>query len=676
MPVESIEIEVLSRRLASITDEMYFSIQRAARSSYVKEAADFATALLDRDGNVFAYPPSATFAFLIDTDFKTTIDAVPYLRPGDVILTNDPYTSGALSTHLPDLHVICPYFHEGEIVAYGWSFVHCADVGGAVPGSLSAQLTSIFQEGLRLPPLKIVKAGRLNDDIVAVLRTNSRMPDSALGDLKAMLGGMETGRARIEDLIRRHGVDTLIETQAALQDYAASKSRDVLRRIPDGSYEFWDYLDDDAVTGIPVRVRVKVAVLDGEIALDFDGTDPHVRSAFNVPTMGRRMYWLTFRLTSLLTTYGEHMPHNAGMYRSMSVSIPRGSLLDARYPDAVGLRGVGPRRLYDCVTGALMHAAPDLFPAPSGGLSVTLAFSEIAPDGFSRVVEVLQPVRCGMGALADRDGVDARDNSLNNMRNHPLEVVEADSSVRIVSYDIHPDSGGAGRYRGGVGQSITVEVLCDGGMFLTRGLDRMRFPAWGVAGGQPGALLSITLNKGTPDERRLEKIHEFTVARGDRMTLELPGGGGYGDPLSRSLGDVLNDVLDGFVTVEGAARDYGVYIAGGVIDAEATQALRAKRGSNVRMFTFGPDRDAWEEVFSDDLQTDMNRRLYALPKLARQRVRQEIFEAAVPGITHSTGPVRALIPEPALAREQLQAAIKRLLPPIEEAGATAAVAGI
>ena len=175
MELDSVTLEVLSRKLAAITDEMYFAVQRAARSSYVKEAADFATALLDPQGNVFAYPPSATFAFLIDTDFKATLDAVTQVEPGDVIITNDPYASGGVSTHLSDLHLFQPYFAGHRVIAWGWSFVHCADIGGAVPGSVSPALTSIFMEGFRIPPLKLMKRGEPNEDLFALLHLNSRM---------------------------------------------------------------------------------------------------------------------------------------------------------------------------------------------------------------------------------------------------------------------------------------------------------------------------------------------------------------------------------------------------------------------------------------------------------------------------------------------------------------------
>src|SRR5215469_14727372 len=511
MELDSVTLEVLSRKLAAITDEMYFSVQRASRSSYVKEAADFAVALLDVNGEVFAYPPSATFAFLIDTEFKSTIDAVPDLAPGDVIITNDPYTSNGLSTHLPDLHLIMPYFEHGQIVAFGWSFVHCSDIGGSLPGSVSPALTSIYQEGMRIPPMKLVRAGELNADFIAILRVNSRMAEVVIGDLRAMLGALETGYLRIQDLIAKQGVARLLAAERDLIEYTALKAREVLRKIPDGDYEFSDVLDDDMISGIPIRVRLIMRARDGNVELDVTGTDPQVRTAYNVPSMGKRMYWLSFRLTTILTTLDPLMPHNAGLYRSITVVNPPGSVLNAEYPDAVSVRNSVPYRLFDSITGAVMQATPDLLPAPSGGAIVTVSLSEIASNGYSREVQVIQPLRCGTGALHGRDGTDVRDNNLNNMKNQPIELVEAQSSARIIEYDIRQDSGGPGRWRGGVGQTLTVEVLCDGGILLARGMDRMRFPSWGVANGRPGATMCAILNRGRSDERVLGKIHELHV---------------------------------------------------------------------------------------------------------------------------------------------------------------------
>ena len=578
MRLDPVSLEILGRKLAAITDEMYFLIQRASRSSYVKEAADFATAVLDLDGNVFAYPPSATFNFLIDTNYVSTIRAVPDVQPGDVIITNDPYLSDGMSTHLPDIHLLQPYFCDGRLIAYGWSFVHFADIGGAVPSSMSPALTDIFQEGFRIPPMKLVRGGVLNDDMIALIRANSRTPEVAIGDLKAMRGALGTGAKRIAELAQKNGVQKLVDAGQDLQDYTAAKAREVLRRIPDGAYEFWDYLDDDMITRIPVRVRVRMVARDGEIHLDLSGTDPQVKTAYNVPSMGKRMYWISFRLTSFLTTFDPTMPKNAGMYRWITVNNPKGTILNAEFPDAVNIRASAPYRLFDAITGALIKAAPELMPAATGGTMVPFALAEIAEDGVSRKVEVIEPLRCGMGAFAGRDGVDARDNSLNNMRNHPVETVEAQSGVRVLAYDIRADSGGPGKWRGGVGQMMTVEALHDGGVIVARGMERLRFPPWGVAGGKPGATLQAILNLDRPGERVLGKIHELPLERGDTLTILLPGGGGYGDPFERDPARVADDVRNGLVLPTSARTLYGVALAAdGTVDAAATAGLRRQR---------------------------------------------------------------------------------------------------
>ena len=665
MRLDPVKLEIIGKKFSAVLDEMYFAIQRASRSSYVKEAADFSTGVLDTDGNIFAYPPSATFNFLIDSYFLDTIRAFPDVEPGDVILTNDPYLSGGLSTHLPDFHLVRPYFHGDRLIGYGWSFVHCADVGGAVPTSMSPALTDIFQEGIRLPPLKLVKRGVLNEEIVSIIKANSRVPETTMGDLKAMLGALGIGEIRFGELADRFGVGDLLQAAADLQDYAAAKSKDVFRMIPDGAYEFWDYMDDDFVSRIPVRIRVRVVAKDGAILLDLTGTDPQVKSAYNVPTMGQRIYWLTFRLTSFLTTFDPAIPKNAGMFRHVTIKNQKGSVLDAEYPDAVNIRASAPYRLFDAITGAIIKARPGLMPAATGGTMMPFAYAEPSADGASRKVEVIEPLRCGMGAFEGRDGVDARDNSLNNMRNHPLELVEANSSVLVLDYDVRCDSGGPGRWRGGVGQAMTIEALRDDGVIVGRGMERLRFQPFGIAGGRPGAVLRAIHNLGRPDERELGKIHELKLGRGDTLTLLMPGGGGYGDPLERDPALVLGDVEDGFVSLDRARQDYGVVIVGAAVDEGATRAERASRERQAHNaeFDFGPDRDAWETVFDDETMSEINRRLYALPKSRRHPVRRELFETAVPALANGVaGTLAEALSPPEATRERLREAMERLLP--------------
>jgi N-methylhydantoinase B len=293
---------------------------------------------------------------------------------------------------------------------------------------------------------------------------------------------------------------------------------------------------------------------------------------------------------------------------------------------------------------------------------MTVSLSEIGPDGFSRVVEVIEPLRCGTGARKGADGTDVRDNTLNNMKNQPIELVEAEASIRYLEYDIRPDSGGPGQWRGGVGQALTVEILCDGGIFLARGMDRMRFPSWGVAGGKPGAPLRAIFNRGRPDERELGKIHELHVRKGDTVTMLMPGGAGFGDPFLRDPEAVLSDVRRGFVSGESAESDYGVAIENGRVDGTRTAKLR-RRQSNEKpaKFNFAPERSAWDKIFSDGRMRRLNDHLYALPKVLRHEVRTRVFEAAVPGIS---APNRAslveLAPDPAAAAARLDQALAEL----------------
>jgi N-methylhydantoinase B len=661
MKLDPVTLEILSNKVVAIAEEMYFALKRASRSIYVKEADDFDVALLDTSGDLFAHAASATMNFLIDAPFAPTIKAVPDLEPGDVIITNDPYTSEALSTHLPDIHLIRPYFHGKKIVAYGWCFVHSTDMGGSVPSSIAPSLSEIFQEGLRIPPMKFVKRGKINDDVLGIVMANNREPEVNMGDIRAMLGSMETGEARVRELIERHGVQAFLDVQGDLLDYTAKKARDVLRRIPDGVYEFWDFMDDDRVTRIPLRVRVKLTAKDGKLNIDLSGTDPQVRAAYNVPTNGKRNYWITIRLTNFLTTYDLSMPKNAGLYRTIDAVVPPGIVMNAEFPDACGVRSSPSLRVSGAINGAIIKAHPGLMPAPSGGNSMPFALAEYDALGVKRSVQVIEPMRGGMGAMKGQDGVDGRDTSLNNMRNHPVESVECDMGVVFRNYDIRPDSGGPGKWRGGVGQVITVEVLRDGGSFLSRGMERLRFPPYGVLGGKPGEGMRAILNRGRADERKLTKFDQLPVNAGETLTFMMAGGGGYGDPFERDPERVQSDVEVGFVTHAGARRDYGVVIDDdGAVDEAATAECRANlvKDNNRADFDFGPEREAWERVFDDETMWELNRRLYELPKSVRQDKRRWIIEQAVPDLPRAgAGLLTDVLADADAARRRLRHAM-------------------
>ena len=670
MSMDPVLIEIMRHKIEAIADELCLTLLRTSRSVFVNEAADFAVGLLDLEGQIFGWAPENKTTS-INVPAAATLRAVGELEPGDVIVTNDPYLSNAMATHLPDLHMIRPYWHDGRIVAYGWGFIHYMDVGGRVPGSISPYSKDIFEEGLRIPPMKLMRRGVLNEDFVAIFKANSRLPDVNMADVKAMLGALEVGGRRIGDTIEAYGADTFVASQAALKDYAERKARDVLRLLPDGVYEHWEYLDDDLVTSIPVRVRLRMTVNDGRVHFDVTGTDPQVQAAYNIPTAGMLHNMLTRRIVTFIHTHDPDIPLNAGTFRPLSITNPAGTVLNAEFPDACGVRFSTAIAFNDAVTGVLLKAAPEKMAGPTCGTGFVLIVDEPPEQvGLPPRVVFAQVARGGMSAYFGSDGVDARDVTMNTMYNHPLETVEAKCGIAFRAYDIRPDSGGPGRWRGGVGQVVTIEALRDDLTVRVGGADRLRFPPWGVCGGRPGRPAEIVIDRGTRHERKVGNVDQIELRRGQTVTMLTPGAAGYGDPLTRDPQAVRDDVRRGFVSREGAAADYGVVLDARLdIDATATARRRRRAGGAARQrhdtdsFDFGPERAAWERVFDDATMCDLNRRLFALPKPARQVVRRRIFAAAVGEIPRAGGVSLArALRRPAALRARLKRAIAAEFP--------------
>ena len=667
MRLDPVTLEIFGNKVLAACEEMNTTLQRTSRTLFVKEAADFACALVDLEGRIIAHPRDSGCSLFVDLDAMPTIRLFDDLGPGDIILTNDPYLSGSLSTHLPDLNLGEPYYYEDRLVCYAWTFVHSTDVGGAQPGSMSPSFHEIFQEGIRIPPVKLMERGVLNDDVVNLLKANCRIPDVNWGDTTAMLAALRIGKQRVYAMIERHGLDTFLQGQKDLQDYSEAKTRAVLGKIPNGTYEFWDYLDDDYVTPIPTRIRVRMTVEDGTVHMDVTGTDPQVPASFNICAMDRMHEWLTIRFITYISTHDPSVILNHGLFRPITMTNPRGTILNCEYPAAVGHRHAPARRLNDVLTGAILKAAPETMASAASGTGCALWLAEYPEDGGGeRRVSVIEYLRGGMGAYIGHDGqgydgVDGRDSSIANLSNNPLEVVERECGVIVRNWDVLPDSGGPGRWRGGTAATCTIEIVRDGGAIYGVGMERMRFPAWGFRGGKPGQMMRVVVNQGRDDEYEVGKIEEIRVDAGDTITVMLPGAGGYGDPYLRDPEAVLRDVRYGFVTEEGARRDYGVAIADGGVDEDATAELRSRRiKDNVHAdFDFGPEREAWESVFDDATMNALNARLFALPVSERSRVRARIFTDAIPDLPRCGDgrSVTDVITDPDAVRARLQSAI-------------------
>ncbi|MGA4670432.1 hydantoinase B/oxoprolinase family protein [Propionibacteriaceae bacterium Y1923] len=591
------DLQILGAKLAALTEEMCLTLQRTSRSLYVKETADFVCAIADRDGTFIAYPNAMGVSGFVGLNIATAVARVHErdpLQPGDVIITNDPFTTGGLSTHLPDIQMIEPYFVDGEIVAYGWAFVHISDIGGRVPSSVSPFNTSIFAEGLQIPPVKYVRGGQVVADVSELLQRNTRTPDANEGDFQAMLGALATGRRRVVELATNAGTEVFHEASAYLLDRAAAKSEAALRSLGNGSYRAIDYLDSDAFSRVPVRISITVTLTDGRLVVDFEGTDPQVEAALNIASFGTTHAWLTTRILGLVMTLDPTMPLNGGLMRPVTLLAPKGSIVHAEYPAATGVRHAAASRVNDVLSAALIQVAPETLPAASSGLVVPVVVAETRGD--REHVQVVEPMVGGTGARLGADGVDGRDSGISNLANNPVETVESEVCVRVLRYALRPDSGGPGRWRGGTGLALTFEALrpCS---LLARGMERVSFRPWGYAGGQPGMPTRMIINEGTDREQRPSIVDIIALEPGDTVTLLTSGAGGYGHPFERDVAAVREDVARGKVSVAAAAHDYGVVIsADGSVDLAATDDLR--RSPNCPHGESGLERERFDAVFA------------------------------------------------------------------------------
>ncbi|PYO07035.1 MAG: hydantoin utilization protein B [Candidatus Rokuibacteriota bacterium] len=631
MRLDALTVEILRNYLQGAVEEMAYVVERTAYTTFVKETADFTCGLLNPSGEFFAYPVELGVASFGGISYAETIEAVGPLEPGDVVITNDPYGSAAAATHLPDIHLVKPIFWEDRLVAYGAGFLHSSDVGGMVPASITPRASEIFQEGLRLPPKKLFKRGEVNRDLLDVILANCRIPEQNWGDLQALVAGLTTGERRMHELIRRFGPDTVDKAMDDLIDYATRKVEALIRQMPAGRYEFSDYIEDDVVSKIPIRLKVALTIADGEIHLDFTGSDIQVSSALNVPTAGKVHPFMSVALVNYFATRDRTIPLNAGVLRRVRMTLPEGSVVNPKFPAACGVRYATVLRIYDAVLGALARAVPEDIPAASGGQGCMVALSLPDPEAGRRHVTVIEPMIGGGGGRPARDGVDGCDASLGFLKTTPAETLEAEVPIVVRRFHLIPDSAGPGRFRGGFGVRLDFQVFQPEGLVTARGMERLRFAPWGVAGGTAGATGSVTLNPDTAAEKPLPKIDVLALEPGDVLSVRTPGGGGHGDRFTRPPSHVLADVLSGLVSRERAREAYGVVLDGDRVDESATTSRRATqleaappRAATGAVFDFGAARREYERRWPPALQDAFIALLMSLPAPYRAYVRRTL----------------------------------------------------
>jgi N-methylhydantoinase B len=594
MKTDPIVLEILSNRFRAIADEMADTIHRTAFSVFVKETGDYVAGLSTLSGETFAFP--AIFPpMMIGDDASTAFAHVSEYRAGDIVLTNDPFTTGGWMTHLNDLHMFRPVFVEGELVCFVWDFLHLSDVGGGTPGSISPSNSEVFQEGIRIPPTKLYREGVLDESVAEILGSNTRTPDLNWGDINSLVAALNLGEQRMHEVIRKYGLSVVKQGIVDLLEYGELRARALIERIPDGEYAFADYLEIQDFAR-PVRISVKATVVGSSIHLDFAGTDQQVPLAYNFLAGGRRHGEAIFGVANLLRAMDPTIPANAGLLRPVTAEIPAGSILNPVGRPALGVRMATLWRVMDVIHGALAQAVPSLIPAGSGDR--TLIFLAIDRQGTDHkpVVSLLQPSLGGSGARESRDGIDGLD-AISWLRNVPTESLESDLPILVTQYRL-AEAEGAGTFRGGRGPVFEFQVGVDFRV-VARNRNRRRLRPWGRAGGLPGGHARVVVNPGTERERQFETVGVLQLLAGDAIRFVSSSGGGFGDPTKRDPGAVLRDVLDGAISADAAARVYGVVMSDGTIDEAATQRRRAQV-QNVApaqtAFTFGHERGEVESA--------------------------------------------------------------------------------
>jgi len=654
MSIDKVTLQIMANHVRAAAENMAYTLYRTAHSTFVKETEDFTTQITDAAGNCVGVPMDLGATWYPGITYGRAMAMIPDYQPGDIGFTNDPY-SGFVATHVPDLHMWKPIFHDGEIVCFACGHIHNTDMGGAVPASLSRALTEVHQEGVRFPPMKLYDRGERNEDLLRVMLLNVRKPEQNLGDLKAFIGALNTGERKMRAMIDKFGAAQVKAGLAGLQDYAEHQAREILRSIPDGAYFFADYADEDAVNGNPCRLALTLHIAGDSAVLDFTGSDPQLTSALNVPTgSDPRHTLLLVGVYYVLYTLNPQLVLNAGLTRPFTCVAPEGTVLNPTFPAAVGMRSLTCGRLRSLIFGAFSLAIPDRMPAAPAGSSSIVNVMTTDNRTHRSVLAAVNPIVGGAGGMPHRDGTNGSGADGAYLKNTPVEITEAEVPIQILRYGLLPDSGGAGAHRGGLATALDFRVFAPNTRITARNRDRSKFRPWGILGGQAGRPSDFIRNPGTPREQVLGNTDTVTLDPGDVIHIHSPGGGGRGSPLVRDPDLVRLDVQRGYVTPAAAETEYGVVIRDGVVDLAATDAARAAMGARCTgaHFAFGPERERHELLWTRDNYDALTHILGALPVHWRYFVKSKIFEALPaqpqgnrPGVYAAFSAVRAAYPD-------------------------------
>lgn len=565
-----ITLEVIHNEFLSIAEEMGISLQKAAYSSNIKTRLDFACAIFDdsfRNIVQALHIPSMLGALVSMVPACIQEYGLTNLREGDGLVMNDPHKGG---THLPDIALISPVFYKSRIFGYVANIAHHQDVGGRSPGSVPGDATDIYQEGLVIPPLRLIRQGQLQEPLLTLLLANVRAPKKRMGDYRAQLAANTLGLRRLQHLLTKYSIETLQTYMNAILSYTERRMRTALQEIPPGCYTAEDYLDGDGITREPVKIATEITIQDDIAIIDLSSSDQQGPGPMNA-TMASTLSAISYIFKCLID---PAIPVNHGLYQPLHIIAPRGSVVHAQPPAAIAGCWEVAQRICDVLVLALAEALPQKVCAAGKGIICNISFGGINPQ-TQDLYTFYETIGGGYGARPNLDGMDAVQYHLTNTQNAPIEEIELQYPILIERYELLPNTEGPGKYRGGLGlrrdyrfkdHSVTFSVLSD----------RTRFAPWGLFRGLAAQPSKYIVNPNSPDEIQLWSKHTILLKPNDLVTIQTPGGGGYGDPKERDPQLVLEDVRNGKITRSHAAQFYGVVInfPSLTVDWSATTQLR------------------------------------------------------------------------------------------------------
>jgi N-methylhydantoinase B len=538
--LDPIQIEIIANGLRSVADECFIALMRSSYSTNIKERKDHSIAIVDRNGRLVVQAALtlpihiASMSGLMRCVLEKFGDDI---HDGDIFVANDPHTAGG--THLPDINYAAPIFVNGNLIAFVCNIAHHADIGGMVPGSMAGGMMEIFQEGLRIPVVKLFRRGELQQDIMDLLLLNVRVPDERRGDHNAQIASCRLGVRRFKEIVDVHGLQNVLKSFNEIIERTKERMLQAIAQIPDGIYEFKDFMDGDGISSFDIPICLKLTVSGNRIHLDFAGTSPQV--AGNINTTFNAVQ--ASACYAMIAALDSEIPSNQGVLDAVGISVESGTLLNCTFPAPVAARAHTCQRVIDVVFGALSQAIPEKVIAAANGANTTAVFSGVDPR-TNKPYLYLETLGGGMGARALKDGKDGVQVGITNTSNLPVESIEQEYPLRVEEYSLIPDSGGAGRFRGGLGLKRVVAPVGHACVFNGAG-ERFRRSPWGLFGGASGGTGRFLIRDGNAEKRLDDKPGKVTVFADTCIVIETPGAGGYGAPLERSLDDIERDRRSG-----------------------------------------------------------------------------------------------------------------------------------